>query len=77
MRKDALRCIDQLLRNLMDTPIPFGNKVILLGGDFRQTLPVVPNANIANIIGNSLPSTALFYNNFKITKLHKNMRAAQ
>ncbi len=40
MQKDALRCIDQLLRDLMETTELFGGKVILLGGDFRQTLPV-------------------------------------
>ena len=61
----------------MDTSILFGDKVILLGGDFRQTLPVVPNGNTANIIGNSLPSYSLFVKNFKILKLHENMRAAK
>ena len=40
MQKDALRCIDKLLRDLMETEELFGGKVILLGGDFRQTLPV-------------------------------------
>ena len=56
MKKDALRCIDDLLRDLVKQQcvnnhifdsllfkqmIPFGGKTILLGGDFRQTLPVV------------------------------------
>ena len=35
--KAALECVDRLLRDLMDTPdVPFGGKVVILGGDFRQ-----------------------------------------
>ncbi|GBM13182.1 hypothetical protein AVEN_64383-1 [Araneus ventricosus] len=42
LTKDGLRCIDSLLRDLMNNDKPFGGKVIIIGGDFRQTLPVVP-----------------------------------
>ncbi|KAK9831351.1 hypothetical protein WJX81_004658 [Elliptochloris bilobata] len=31
-----------LLKDLMHSATPFGGKVVLLGGDFRQVLPVVP-----------------------------------
>ncbi len=50
--------------DLMNTKVPFGGKVILLGGDFRQTLPVIPRGQSADIIGNSLPMYSLFSKNF-------------
>ncbi|GBM43073.1 hypothetical protein AVEN_126160-1 [Araneus ventricosus] len=42
LTKDGLRCIDSLLRDFMNNDKPFGGKVIIIGGDFRQTLTVVP-----------------------------------
>ncbi|GBO03342.1 hypothetical protein AVEN_231803-1 [Araneus ventricosus] len=33
--------VDRLLQDLANCSLPFGGKVILLGGDFRQVLPVV------------------------------------
>ncbi|GBN30867.1 hypothetical protein AVEN_47678-1 [Araneus ventricosus] len=45
LTKEGLRCIDSLLRDLMNNDKPFGGKVIIIGGDFRQTLPVIPRAN--------------------------------
>jgi len=38
--KAAIECTDQLLRSLMDVPLPFGGKVFLALGDFRQVAPV-------------------------------------
>ncbi|GBL82066.1 hypothetical protein AVEN_50629-1 [Araneus ventricosus] len=42
LTKDGLRCIDSLLRDLMNNDKPFRGKVIIIRGNFRQTLPVVP-----------------------------------
>ena len=39
----ALKAVDKLLKEIMQSSHPFGNKKFLLGGDFRQTLPVVPH----------------------------------
>ena len=40
-----LEAMDRTFRDLMSNPdIPFGRKVIILAGDFRQCLPVVPGA---------------------------------
>ena len=36
-----LEALDRTLRDVTQTDRPFGGKVIVLGGDFRQTLPVV------------------------------------
>uniref|UniRef100_UPI00358ED374 ATP-dependent DNA helicase PIF1-like n=1 Tax=Myxine glutinosa TaxID=7769 RepID=UPI00358ED374 len=46
----ALAAVDRCLRDVTSNNIPFGGKVLLLGGDFRQVLPVVPRAAPAAII---------------------------
>ena len=39
--REALDAVDRLLRDIMETPdTPFGGKVLVLGGDFRQVLPI-------------------------------------
>ncbi len=41
----ALKAVDILLRDVIDINVPFGGKVMVVGGDFRQVLPVVRFAN--------------------------------
>ena len=57
--KNVISCVDTLLRSLMGTeingvfqphPQPFGGKVFIFGGDFRQNTPVIPRANRASIV---------------------------
>ncbi|GBN21871.1 hypothetical protein AVEN_157149-1 [Araneus ventricosus] len=50
LTKDDLRCIDSLLRDLMNNNKPLGGKVIIIGDDFRQTLPVIPKGTRADVI---------------------------
>ena len=76
MKKDALRCIEEFLRDLMKSDELFGGKTILLGGDFRQTLPIIEHGNTADILGNCLTNYSLFKDNFQTLSLKKNMRAA-
>ena len=45
----ALDAADNVLRDLCDDDRPFGGKVLVMGGDFRQVLPVVPRADDAKI----------------------------
>ncbi|XP_016497300.1 uncharacterized protein LOC107816128 [Nicotiana tabacum] len=40
-KRRMLEVFDLLLKDLMNTNALFGGKVVVLGGDFRQTLPVV------------------------------------
>lgn len=70
----ALRCIDALLREVMLQDIPFGGKVILLGGDFRQTLPVVVRGSRTQIIETCLKSSPL-WQHFVQLRLSENMRS--
>lgn len=72
----ALMCINRLLKDIMDNDIPFGGKVIVLGGDFRQVLPVVPHASRQTIIQNCIKLSPL-WPLFKLFKLTINMRAKQ
>lgn len=75
LTKDGLRCIDALLRELNQSNIPFGGKVIVIGGDFRQTLPVIPKGTRADIIENCIKSSIL-WPIFQQISLSKNTRSA-
>uniref|UniRef100_A0A8C4SJ32 ATP-dependent DNA helicase n=1 Tax=Erpetoichthys calabaricus TaxID=27687 RepID=A0A8C4SJ32_ERPCA len=70
-----LNTIDKLLRALMDNDIPFGGKVLLLGGDFRQCLPVVPHTMRSAIVQSSL-KFAENWHCFEKLSLVENMRCA-
>ncbi|XP_054259294.1 ATP-dependent DNA helicase pif1-like [Macrosteles quadrilineatus] len=72
--KYALMCVNRLLKDIMDNDVPFGGKIIILGGDFRQVLPVVPHSSRASTVQNSIKFSYL-WPLFKIFKLTKNMRA--
>jgi ATP-dependent DNA helicase PIF1 len=41
----ALMVVNRLLKDIMENDVFFGGKVIVLGGDFRQVLPVVPHGS--------------------------------
>lgn len=48
--KYVLECVNRTLFDIMDCEDPFGGKVILLGGDFRQVLPVIRHGGQSAII---------------------------
>ena len=48
--KHAMRIMDEVLREIMSNDLPFGGKVVLWGGDFRQTIPVQKHASPAQLI---------------------------
>ncbi|XP_063990617.1 uncharacterized protein LOC135169496 [Diachasmimorpha longicaudata] len=72
--RSAMELIDRTLRDLMDTHLPFGGKIMLLGGDFRQLLPVTPNATRCELVNSSIKFSHL-WKNFLIFSLTENMRA--
>lgn len=72
--KDGLRCIDRVLRELMVDERPFGGKIFLLGGDFRQTLPVVTRGTRNDILENCIKSSPL-WQQFRQLTLSANMRS--
>jgi hypothetical protein len=70
----ALKAVDRLLKEIMKSSEPFGGKVLLLGGDFRQTLPVVPHGSRSAIVEASLKFNEL-WEKFKILQLKNNVRS--
>ena len=69
-----LEALDRSLRDLMGQPDqPFGGKILLLAGDFRQCLPVVPGANRAGTVDHCINQSHL-WKNFQVLQLTKNMR---
>lgn len=72
--KHSLMSINRLLKDIMGNDVPFSGKVIILGGDFRQVLPVAPHSSRAATVQNSIKFSPL-WSFFKIFKLKKNMRA--
>ncbi|XP_027076324.1 uncharacterized protein [Coffea arabica] len=73
-KKDTVEAFDLLLKDVMDSNKPFGGKVVVFGGDFRQTLPVIPNASRDQQIEASFVHSPLWRTLQKIT-LEENMRA--
>ncbi|GJR47868.1 DNA helicase [Tanacetum coccineum] len=72
-----MRCfetLDRTLRDLMNAPdLLFGGKIVILGGDFRQTLPVKKGAAKEELISASITESHLWWH-FKICTLKENKR---
>jgi hypothetical protein len=66
--RDILRCIDE-----NSDKKPFGGMTVVLGGDFRQILPVVPNAKRGQIVNASIKRSYL-WSYFTVYRLTQNMR---
>lgn len=70
--------LDELLRNLSEnSEKPFGNKCIVLGGDFHQLSPVTANRKRKAQVEASIRHHRLFCENFKVLQLTENMRVAE
>ncbi|KAL3652345.1 hypothetical protein CASFOL_002026 [Castilleja foliolosa] len=70
----CFECLDKTLRDITGDSIhPFGGKSVLLGGDFRQTLPVKVKCTRSEIIDSKLPRSYL-WQHFRIFRLRENMR---
>lgn len=52
----VLSCVDDVCRQIMACDAPFGGKVVVLLGDFRQTCPVIPGGSRAQIVDVSIRS---------------------
>ena len=70
----TLNVVDRLLKDLTGSTQPFGGKFFILGGDFRQVLPVVRHASRAAIVASSLKHSPL-WSFFQKHTLTINMRA--
>jgi hypothetical protein len=59
--RKCFETLDRTLRDIMDTPTSlFGGKSVILGGDFRQTLPVKKKATNDQIISSCITQSYLW-----------------
>ena len=73
LNRYLLEALHRTLQDLMGNDRPFGGKVIVLAGDFRQCLPVIPGATKGEIISQCINQSTL-WGYFQIRKLSINMR---
>ncbi|XP_044576763.1 ATP-dependent DNA helicase PIF1-like [Cotesia glomerata] len=69
----ALELVNRTLCDICNDNRPFGGKIIVLGGDFRQLLPIKLNATRTETINLSIKFSKL-WKHFKISSLTQNMR---
>ncbi|XP_042978864.1 ATP-dependent DNA helicase PIF1-like [Carya illinoinensis] len=72
--KYSIEAVDKMLQDINDTNLPFGGKVIVFCGDFRQVLPVIQKTTKEQQIDASLARSHLWSSLTKI-KLIENMRS--
>ncbi|XP_076955208.1 uncharacterized protein LOC143629951 [Bidens hawaiensis] len=73
VHKHGFEAVDRSLKDIFQSELPFGGKVIVFGGDFRQILPVVPGGSRQQIVNASL-SSSYIWRHCKVLKLTKNLR---
>ncbi|XP_044011846.1 uncharacterized protein LOC122854854 [Aphidius gifuensis] len=71
--KHALSFVNRSLRDVTNSQEPFGGKISILGGDFRQLLPVKKNATRGELVDLSIKFRHLWPHFTQFT-LTKNMR---
>ena len=58
--KHVAECMDCILRDLCSCELPFGGKVIVFGGDFRQILLVRKRASRGEVVSACLNRSPLW-----------------
>lgn len=77
--KHCFEALDRSLRDILrfsnngNMDIPFGGKVVVLGGDFRQILPVIPKGTRQQVVHATINSSYL-WDCCEVLTLTKNMR---
>ena len=56
----AIEALDQTLQDILDQELPFGGLTVLIGGDSRQILPVIPRGSQEQIINASIFKSRLW-----------------
>ncbi|XP_024007711.1 uncharacterized protein LOC112083870 [Eutrema salsugineum] len=73
MRKHCFETLDQTMRDILKCDKVFGGKVVVLGGDFRQILPVIVGGNSSETILATVNSSHI-WSDCKVLQLKTNMR---
>ena len=72
----VLTCVEETCRRVMRNDLPFGGKVVVLLGDFRQTCPVIRNGTRQQVVDASIRSSSL-WDQFVAFRLHQPIRHAE
>ncbi|XP_071940129.1 uncharacterized protein [Coffea arabica] len=72
--RETIEAFDDLLRDIMECNLPFGGKVVVFGGDFGQTLPVIEHSTKEVLLQSCFLNSPLWPQLHKL-KLSENMRA--
>ncbi|KAI3745280.1 hypothetical protein L1987_58391 [Smallanthus sonchifolius] len=70
----SIEVVDRTLQDITGVSLPFGGKIMVMGGDFRQVLPVIKRGTRAQIVVSSLRMSPLWSLTKKM-RLTINMRA--
>ncbi|KAG5528988.1 hypothetical protein RHGRI_029599 [Rhododendron griersonianum] len=73
-KKQTIEALDTMLQDITNNHNLFGGKVVVLGGDFRQVLPVIPKGTREDCVNASLIKSYIWQHLNKY-KLKTNMRA--
>jgi len=68
----AVEAVDQTFHDICNDEQPFAGITVVLGGDFLQTLPVVPKGSHEDIVNATIQRSHL-WQNVEILYLHQNM----
>ena len=55
VHKKLIEAVDAMLRDITKISQPFGGKVVIFSGDFKQVLPVIVLAGEQEIVRSTLP----------------------
>ncbi|KAL6140312.1 hypothetical protein ACLB2K_058612 [Fragaria x ananassa] len=72
--RDVFELVDRTFQDIMDVELPFGGKIMIFGGDFRQVLPVIPKGTRSQLIDASIMGSS-FWPDTRILRLRQNMRS--
>lgn len=76
VRRYCIEAFDRSLRDIIHSDHIFGGKCVVMGGDFRQILPVIPKGTRATIVDACISSSVLWHH-CKVFHLTKSICAYQ
>ncbi|KAI3977322.1 hypothetical protein MKX01_000235 [Papaver californicum] len=74
-RRYSLEAFDRTMKDITKSDEPFGGKLLTMGGDFRQVLPVIPRSTRGQTVDAYISRSPL-WENVHVLHLKKNMRVA-
>ncbi|XP_035838840.1 uncharacterized protein LOC110906363 [Helianthus annuus] len=73
-KRQAIEAVDRTFQDIIGVSLPFGGKIMVMGGDFRHVLPVIKRGTRAQILDSSVRMSPLWSLTKKM-QLTINMRA--